>query len=230
MRSLVTTGHCYIEQPKAKQLAKKFMVSNRSGEVKHLAARVMLRTEKYITDEWGDRTASSDRSHAVEVLKSTNPVQVALAMKYIAFGENVLNKNQDGDEQFQIVEYSYYGTSAGRKEGTAKLFNPPKGMAYASYFRALFDEKADLKDLIDYYKQHPENTQTNKLVYRAVAATNNDDLVGVVEKIFDFNLDDDDESEHADLYWTIRPMDGDNALKLRKRIRVKVGTGTLNQY
>ena len=237
----------HIEQPKAKQLAKKIMVSNRSGEVKHLAARVMLRTEKYITDEWGDRTASSDRSHAVEVLKSTNPVQVALAMKYIAFGENVLNKNQDGDEQFQIVEYSYYGTSAGRKEGTAKLFNPPKGMteamldfkdvqldaegkAYASYFRALFDEKADLKDLIDYYKQHPENTQTNKLVYRAVAATNNDDLVGVVEKIFDFNLDDDDESEHADLYWTIRPMDGDNALKLRKRIRVKVGTGTLNQY
>ena len=237
----------HFDQPKAKQLATKFLGSDRSDEVRHLAARVLLRTEKYITSQWGDRTASTDRSHAVEVLKSTNPVQVTLAMKYIAFGENVLNADQEGEENFRIAEHNYYGSSPGRKEGTAKLFNPPKGMteamldfkdvqldaegkAYASYFRALFDEKADLKDLIDYYKQHPENTQTNKLVYRAVAATNNDDLVSVVEKIFDFNLDDDDKSEHADLYWTIRPMDGDNALKLRKRIRVKVGTGTLNQY
>ena len=83
--------------------------------------------------------------------------------------------------------------------------------------------------MVDYYKQYPENSQTNKLVYRAVAATNRDDLVGMVEKIFDVNLDDD-ESEYADLYWTIHPMDGENALKLRKRIRTKVGSSTLDQY
>ena len=237
----------HIEQPKAKKLAAKFMVSNRSDRVKHLATRVLLRTEKYITDEWGDRTASSDRSHAVGMLKSTNPVHVTLAMKYIAFGENVLNLNQAGSHEFQIVDYSYsYGTTADRKAGTAKLFNPPKemtkamldfkdvqldaeGKAYACYFRSLFDKKADLKDLVDYYKQYPENSQTNKLVYRAVAATNRDDLVGMVEKIFDVNLDDD-ESEYADLYWTIHPMDGENALKLRKRIRTKVGSSTLDQY
>ena len=239
----------HFDQPKAKKLAAAFLESDRPDNVKHLAARVMLRTEKYITNQWGDRTASSDRSHAVEVLKSTNPVQVMLALKYMAFGENILNDAQEGDEDFRIVEHSYgYGSSTGRKEGTAKLFNPPKGMteammdfkdvqldeegkAYACYFRSLFDEKADLKDLIDYYKQHPENSQTNKLVYRAVAATNRDDLIGVVEKIFDFNVEeDDDDSELADLYWTIRTMDGDNALKLRKRIRTKVGSSRLNQY
>ena len=208
----------------------------------------MLRTEKYITSQWGDRTASTDRSHAVKVLKSTNPVQVTLAMKYIAFGENVLNADQEGDESFRISEHNYYGSSAGRKEGTAKLFNPPKGMteammdfkdvqldaegkAYACYFRSLFDEKADLKDLIDYYKRHPKNSQTNKLVCRSVAATNNDDLVSAVEKIFDFNVKEDNgDRELADLYWTIRPMDGDNALRLRKRIRDKVGSSRLSQY
>ena len=238
----------HFDQPKAKQLATKFLGSDRSEEVKHLAARVMLRTEKYITSQWGDRTASTDRSHAVEVLKSTNPVQVTLAMKYIAFGENVLNADQEGDESFRISEHNYYGSSAGRKEGTAKLFNPPKGMteammdfkdvqldaegkAYACYFRSLFDEKADLKDLIDYYKRHPKNSQTNKLVCRSVAATNNDDLVSAVEKIFDFNVKEDNgDRELADLYWTIRPMDGDNALRLRKRIRDKVGSSRLSQY
>ena len=238
----------HFDQPKAKQLATKFLGSDRSEEVKHLAARVLLRTEKYITSQWGDRTASTDRSHAVEVLKSTNPVQVTLAMKYIAFGENVLNADQEGEENFRIAEHNYYGSSPGRKEGTAKLFNPPKGMAetmldfkgvqldgegkaYACYFRSLFDEKTDLKDLIDYYKRHPEDSQTNKLVCRSVAATNNDDLVGMVEKIFEFNVKEDNgDRELADLYWTIRPMDGDNALKLRKLIRDKVGSSRLNQY
>ena len=238
----------HFDQPKAKQLAAKFLDSDRPNKVKHLAARVMLRTEKYITSQWGDRTASTDRSHAVKVLKSTNPVQVTLAMKYIAFGENVLNADQEGDESFRISEHNYYGSSAGRKEGTAKLFNPPKGMteammdfkdvqldaegkAYACYFRSLFDEKADLKDLIDYYKRHPKNSQTNKLVCRSVAATNNDDLVSAVEKIFDFNVKEDNgDRELADLYWTIRPMDGDNALRLRKRIRDKVGSSRLSQY
>ena len=105
----------HFDQPKAKQLATKFLGSDRSDEVRHLAARVLLRTEKYITSQWGDRTASTDRSHAVEVLKSTNPVQVTLAMKYIAFGENVLNLNQAGSHEFQIVDYSYsYGTTADR--------------------------------------------------------------------------------------------------------------------
>ena len=55
--------------------------------------------------------------------------------------------------------------------------------------------------------------------------------MSAVEKIFDFNVKEDNgDRELADLYWTIRPMDGDNALKLRKVIRDKVGSSRLNQY
>ena len=69
------------------------------------------------------------------------------------------------------------------------------------------------------------------LLVRSVAATNNDDLIGVVEKIYDFNKsENDNDSDHADLYWTIRPMDGEDALRLRKRIRDKEGIGSLQNY
>ena len=245
MLALVLLNH--VDQTKAKELAKKLADGGRSDAVKHMAARVQLRTEKYIVDQWGDRTASADRSHAVDALSSKNPVQLMLALKYIAFGEEILNLDQSGDEPFQIVPYSY-GGSGTRRTGTAKLFDPPKGMteamldfkgqeldeegqAYVTYFRSLFDEKTDLKPLIDFYNQHPDNVQTNKLVYRAIATTNDDDLVGVVEKIYEFNEEEkDDESEIADLYWTIRPMDGDNALNLRKRIRDAQGVNRLKNY
>ena len=103
--------------------------------------------------------------------------------------------------------------------------------AYAAYFRSLMDDKADLKPLLDYRKQYPSNRRINQLVCRAVAATNNDDLVGVVEEIYDFNTqENDNDSDHADLYWTIRPMDGENALELRKRIRDNKGISRLKNY
>jgi len=237
----------HMDQTKAKVLATTLASGDHSDEVKHLAARVQLRTEKYIKSEWGEPTASSDRSHAVEMLKAKDPVHVTLALKYIAFGEEVLNASADGSERFQIAPHSY-GSSGARKEGTAKIFDPPKGMtkgmldfkdvelseeskAYVTYFRSLFDEKTDLKPLLDYYNQHTDNEQTNRLVVRSIAATNNDDLVGFVEAIYDFNKDENDnDSDHADLYWTIRPMDGENALDLRKRIRDTEGTSSLQNY
>ncbi len=244
--ALVLLNH--IDQTKAKELAATVINGDHSAKNKHIAARVMLRTEKYTVDRWGNRSANSDRSHAVEFLKSKDTVQVVLALKYIAFGENTLNQDQNGDQRFQIVSNSYSHSTAGRKAGTAKVFDPPKGMtesmldlegieldeesnAYVTYFRSLFNEKADLKALIDYHNLHPENEQLNRLVYRAIAATNNDNLIHVVEKIYQYNTDQyDNDSDHADLYWTIRPMDGENALRLRKRIRDAEGISNLNHY
>ena len=239
----------HVDQAKAKELATTLAASDLSDEVKHLAARVQLRTEKYTLDRWGDRTASTDRSHAVEVLQSKDPVQLILALKYIALGENILNQDASGSERFRIVSHNYnYGSSGSRKEGTPKVFNAPEGLteamlefkdvelggegeAYATYFRSLLDKEADLKPLLDYREQHPEDKEINQLVYRAIAATNKDDLVGVVEKIYEFNRSkNDNDSDHADLYWTIRPMDGDNALELRKRIRDTEGLGSLQNY
>ena len=240
----------HVDQPKAKELATTLAVGDHSDEVKHLAARVLLRTEKFTTSEWGERVASKDRSHAVEMLKSNDPIQLTLALKYIALGEDVLNADAEGAERIQIAPHSYqsFGNSSTRKAGTAKVFDSPKGLteemlefksiqlgeeakAYAAYFRSLLDEKADLTPLTDYYNQNTENRQTNQLVVRSIAATNDDDLVPIIEKIYDFNRNENDnDSDHADLYWTIRPMDGPNALELRKRIRDAEGINTLQNY
>ena len=240
----------HMDQAKAKKLAATLVASDHSDEVKHLATRVQLRTQKYVTSDWGERVASMDRSHAVEALKSKDPENLTLVLKYLAFGESVLNADASGSERFQIAPYSYnqFASSDNRKEGTDKVFNPPTGMtkemldfkdvklsdegkAYVAYFRSLLDESADLKPLLDYHNQHTDDEQMNRLVVRAVAATKNDDLVTIVEKIYAFNEEEnDDERQHADMYWTISPMDSENALKLLKRIRESEGVGSLRNY
>ena len=238
----------HMDQTKAKQLGTTLGESEHSDEVKHLAIRVRLRTQKYLAEnDWGQRAASKDRSHAVEFLKLKNPVYVTLALKYIALGEKVLKSDVDGSERFQLVPYDHYGSNS-RQAGTAKVFDPPRGLteamlefddielseegdAYVTYLRSLFDANTDLKPLLDYHSQHLDDEQMNRLVVRSIAATNNDDLVEIVEKIYAFNkAESDSSSDHADLYWTIRPMDGEKALKLRKRMRDKEGISSLQDY
>ena len=101
----------HIDQAKAKELATTLVASQHSDEVKHLAARVQLRTSKYKTNRWGERTPSTDRSHAVELLKSKVPVHLTLALKYIAFGEETLNQDADGDQRFRLSPQSYMSSS-----------------------------------------------------------------------------------------------------------------------
>ena len=67
------------------------------------------------------------------------------------------------------------------------------------------------------------------IVYEAIAATNNDKLIPTVEEIYDAHGKDSNRYA-ANLYWTIRVMDGKKALALRKRIRDEVGMRNLENY
>ena len=159
----------------------------------------------------------------------------------MAIGDEVLN----GDDNLRLTSgFSSYGYS--NNEVKVRIPKPPTGMtlehlspddfeaddetvALTVYFRSLLDAETDLKPLLEYWSAEPKNEDVAKLVYEAVASTNNDKLISHVEEIVDTH-GERSTSFMANLYWTIRVMDGKNALKLRKKIRAKVGMSRLNNY
>ena len=103
----------------------------------------------------------------------------------------------------------------------------PDVAAIAAYFLALHDKPDGLQKLIEKYKSAPNTTARPwyKLTYRAIARLNNDSQVPVLERMFKNEVQ---ESYNAsEFYWTIRSMDGPQALKLRKHIRDTVGMSEL---
>ena len=63
------------------------------------------------------------------------------------------------------------------------------------------------------------------LVFRAVAVTNDDGRLPLLQEIYRSMKDDD--RRLSEFYWTIRIMDGPEALKFRKKIRDEVGMDRL---
>ena len=102
--------------------------------------------------------------------------------------------------------------------------------AYAAYLASLLEQDVNLDSLIDFFDANSDQEEIAKLVYRAIASQNAGDLVDVVEGIYDDFDGASDTSLAADIYWTIRVMDGKQALRLRKRIRKEVGMSELQSY
>ena len=102
--------------------------------------------------------------------------------------------------------------------------------AYAAYLASLLEQDVNLDSLIDFFDANSDQEEIAKLVYRAIASQNAGDLVDVVEGIYDDFDGASDTSLAADIYWTIRVMDGKQALRLRKRIRKEVGMSKLQSY
>jgi len=158
-------------------------------------------------------------------------------------GNDALNT----DSGIYLVENSY-SHSYGNSEVKVRIPKAPKGMtlehlenkkieadydtevlAILAYFKSLLDPKIDLKPLIDYWTDEDDGEEISKMVYEAVAATNNDKLIPTVEDIYESHGRDSDYYA-AQLYWTIRVMNGKKALALRKRIRDEVGMSSLENY
>lgn len=101
--------------------------------------------------------------------------------------------------------------------------------AYASYLLTRLDRDNTVRrmgPLLRYWRQHKQDYGPwKRLVYRAVAAANDDALTPVLAEVFEtFDKGDYDLKE---FYWTIRTMKGPNVLALRKRIRDEVGMEVL---
>ena len=225
-----------------KKLAEKLFESTGDDSVEDLAFRVLLKPDNEDRrDRYGNSIRNDDRSHAVQYLGTDDPERYKTALKYMAIGDEVLN----GDDNLRLTSgFSSYGYS--NNDVKVRIPKPPTGMtlehlspddfeaddetvALTVYFRSLLDAETDLKPLLEYWSAEPKNEDVAKLVYEAVASTNNDKLISHVEEIVDTH-GERSTSFMANLYWTIRVMDGKNALKLRKKIRAKVGMSRLNNY
>jgi hypothetical protein len=102
----------------------------------------------------------------------------------------------------------------------------PEVAAYAGYLLALLGEGDGLDRLLQHWSGRARTDTTwMRLVYRAIAAGNDDARVTVLETIY--RRLQSAENELPEFYWTIRVMEGPNALQLRKQIRQEVGMDRL---
>jgi hypothetical protein len=103
----------------------------------------------------------------------------------------------------------------------------PRMAAQAGYLLALMKESDGLEPLVRYWRDHARTDDTwMRLVYRAIAALEDDGKVSILEEIYGL-LRREEQANLRDFYWTIRPMEGPNALRLRKQMRNDVGMENL---
>ena len=98
----------------------------------------------------------------------------------------------------------------------------PDVAAAAGYLLATLGEGDGVKKLIEHWRRDKSKSWTVP-VYRAIAALDDDQQSQVLSDIY-AGLES---YEVRPFYWTIRPMHGPEALKLRKRMRDEVGMDSL---
>jgi hypothetical protein len=97
--------------------------------------------------------------------------------------------------------------------------------ACAGYLMCLFKDRGGLDPLLAYWRLNQGDQKTRRMVYRAVAALDDDNLTPVLQDVYGSMKD---QSYYMrEFYWTIRGIKGPNILKLRKLIRDEVGMDEL---
>lgn len=107
----------------------------------------------------------------------------------------------------------------------------PKIAAQAGYLLVLLKDPSGMEAVLRYWNSLPKNAddwsnmEAGKIVYRAIAASNDDQYVPALQEIY--GLMKSQTWQLRDFYWTIRSMTGPQALELRRRIRSEVGMSSL---
>lgn len=192
------------------------------------------------------RLLSQSRSGAqklvAEALKGTDDGLRVVALRFLAEGPESMSPLQSGTfhlfYQNPAVERHdvFHAGTVIRVKAPVQLepdvLRPlldspdPRTAALAGYVLATLQEADGLEPLVYYWREQARDNYTiRRLVYRAVAALNDDSQTPLLEEIYrtygrnDYWL--------RDFYWTIRSMSGINVLKLRKQIRDEVGMDAL---
>jgi HEAT repeat protein len=178
---------------------------------------------------------------AVAAMQGEDRDRRRIAIKYLAVGADVLDDLANGFSLHVVEknERSTYSSSSNKaivpeppKHVTLEQVRPliadadPQVAAYAGYVLALLGEPEGLEPLLKYWRERSlkkPDAATDRLVYRAIAAVDEGEHIGVLQQIAQ-RLD-----EHAasEFYWTIRIMTGPEILKFRKEVREKFGMETL---
>ena len=216
--------------------------------VRDLAFRIALMPDKPVRRSYSSApTEPVDGTVAVKYLESEDDQQVKSVIRFLTLGSESLMESQEFPD-YSLRTYgstTYYSSSQDKPK--VRITKPPIGLsakmlkrvlehgdlevkAYAAYLASLLEQDVNLDSLLDFFDANSDQEEIAKLVYRAIASQNAGDLVDVVEGIYDDFDGASDTSLAADIYWTIRVMDGKQALRLRKRIRKEVGMSELQSY
>jgi len=174
--------------------------------------------------------------------KDTPPAIRRLAVRHLA---------TDGSEYPQLRGSIYLSVSVSHVvdamsgDGQKVVIRPPAGLtaemvrpvvaspaeddastaAYAGYLLSLFGDRSGFDRLVSYWRANSGDDTARRLVYRAVAAMNDDSLTPVLESVY--KSMSDEQYYARELYSTIRDIKGPNVTKLRQRMHTEVGDANL---
>jgi len=224
-----------VDQEKTSQAAKAiFADENNSPQLRDDALRILLVSQP----------EPQQTKVAVEALQTGDILMERTALTLLSQGAGAIHRVRG------YISLNYSGGHVSYSYGysdTPKLIVPkaPAGLtaeqvrpflnstdatnaAYAGYLLTLLDEPSGLAPLIAQWR---ENTSIYgiwpRLVYRAVAHTNDSEYVPVLEEIYESYSESGSSYRTKEYYWTIRIMTGPEILRLRKRIRAEVGMSNL---
>lgn len=104
----------------------------------------------------------------------------------------------------------------------------PSIAAHAGYLLTLLHEPAGLEPLLRQWRADGSADHAwARLVYRAIAALGDDGQVPILEEIYRGYNPQQSQLNIRDFYWSIRVLEGPDALRLRKQIRKEVGMENL---
>ncbi len=179
---------------------------------------------------------SAARDRAVKAIGGSDPAQRKLALQYLARGPYTLMQLSTAFIWLQPADGSIGSIIVSDRGGSPK---PPAGLtpdslrplitdadgevaALAGYELALLGSADGLPQLLNYWRDDAEgDPDWRRLSYQAIAALDDDTLTPTLQEIYESFGDSD--WEVRQFYWTIRSLRGEQALKLRKKIRDEVG-------
>ncbi len=182
------------------------------------------------------------REQAIAGLKTTEEAVKKLSLIYLATDGTQLG----GLRGNRLYLYNTRAMPAfARTSGEPIAVEPPKGVTaqmvkplltdndakirgLAGYVLCTLGDRGGLPVVVKYWNDHARTDEEwQRLVYRAVSALGDDANVRYAEEIYLLNRDPQRQYYVPELYWTIRNLEGPNALRLRKQIRQEVGMDRL---
>jgi HEAT repeat protein len=104
----------------------------------------------------------------------------------------------------------------------------PELRAGASYLLALLGDGAGLGNLIEAWRSAAEDEECRLMLARAIAAIGDDHNTKYVKEMYEGLSGEEKTSAGAQLYWTIRRIQGPEADRLRRAMRKDLGTNLMN--
>ncbi len=188
-------------------------------------------------------TAAQAESCAVTALAAPDADRRAMAVAFLALGGNPMRALRNGaiDLYFENPAIEDVFNPSGDAtiirvrapvRLTSEVLRPllddasPRTAAQVGYLLATLKDSSGLDLLVSFWREHAREDPTyRRLVYRAVAALDDDTQVGLLQEIYGTMLNGD--REMREFYWTIRGMSGPQSAALRKQIRRQVGMDNL---